>query len=522
MEQTVHIFRKDVRRHWPEIVVSIAVLAAFGWNKSTSLMAFEYPADVRTFFLRFLSPLVPVAWAFLVVRVVQEESLVGDRQFWVTRPYEWKKLLAAKLLFVVVFVNVPLLILQVLLLVSAGFPPTPYLAGLLWLQILWTLLLILPAVTLATVTASIGQSTLAVLGALFYLIALAVLSSAIPSAGVSLGSIPDSIGLTMLVVLAAAVILWQYARRATVRSRVLLLGALAAIPLIMLATPYRTLIARAYPETAAREQLPVQLRFDPVQPRSHEGGFPEKNKVHIRIPLLVSGITGGSAVFVAGTLLSIQAPDGLRWNPGWRASGLSLQANRQHAYIDISINKDFFERVKLIPVRVHISFALARVHAREARRIIAKPGGFILPGEGRCSFSPIVPSDTLCLFPLRRPYLLISARFDEITCHPGEGEKPLPAATIGYQWIGGPGAGPAEFGISPIQSDSLSLSDWGKAGGRDFRPPGICPGTPLTIFSRWEKSQRARIELEIEGLRLTDYQLNDSVMGGTGVGIALP
>jgi len=30
--------------------------------------------------------------------VVHAESLVGDRQFWITRPYEWKKLLTAKAL----------------------------------------------------------------------------------------------------------------------------------------------------------------------------------------------------------------------------------------------------------------------------------------------------------------------------------------------------------------------------------------------------------------------------------------
>jgi hypothetical protein len=38
------------------------------------------------------------------------ESLVDDPQFWITRPYEWKKLLTAKALSFVAFVNLPLLI----------------------------------------------------------------------------------------------------------------------------------------------------------------------------------------------------------------------------------------------------------------------------------------------------------------------------------------------------------------------------------------------------------------------------
>jgi hypothetical protein len=35
--------------------------------------------------------------------VIHAEALVGDRRFWLTRPYEWKKLLGAKALFLLVF-----------------------------------------------------------------------------------------------------------------------------------------------------------------------------------------------------------------------------------------------------------------------------------------------------------------------------------------------------------------------------------------------------------------------------------
>jgi hypothetical protein len=72
----------------------------------------------------------------LAVRVVQGESLVGDRQFWVTRPYEWKKLLLSKFLFLLVFLNLPLLILDVVLLAIAKFSPLHYAVGLLWMQLL--------------------------------------------------------------------------------------------------------------------------------------------------------------------------------------------------------------------------------------------------------------------------------------------------------------------------------------------------------------------------------------------------
>jgi hypothetical protein len=39
---------------------------------------------------RGLSVLLAISWVMLVMRAVHAEGLVGDRQFWLTRPYEWK------------------------------------------------------------------------------------------------------------------------------------------------------------------------------------------------------------------------------------------------------------------------------------------------------------------------------------------------------------------------------------------------------------------------------------------------
>ena len=33
MDQVLHVFRKDIRRHWREIVLSIAILTAFAWSE---------------------------------------------------------------------------------------------------------------------------------------------------------------------------------------------------------------------------------------------------------------------------------------------------------------------------------------------------------------------------------------------------------------------------------------------------------------------------------------------------------
>ena len=152
MKQILNIFKKDVRHYWHEGVVSIALMAAFAWYDVRSwanggVTGYAYEAGSFFFDSRFLSGLVnvllPISWAFVIVRVIQGESLVGACQFWVTRPYEWKKLLAAKILFIPVFINFPLLVADVILLAKAGFRPTHYIVGLLWMQAMIALGLLL-------------------------------------------------------------------------------------------------------------------------------------------------------------------------------------------------------------------------------------------------------------------------------------------------------------------------------------------------------------------------------------------
>ena len=103
MSQILHIFRKDVRHHWPEILLSLALLIAFAFEQPRTWTGQPIENRFLSFLLGFLPALMVLSWGFLIVRVVQGETLVGDRQFWVTRPYEWPKLLLAKLLFVFLF-----------------------------------------------------------------------------------------------------------------------------------------------------------------------------------------------------------------------------------------------------------------------------------------------------------------------------------------------------------------------------------------------------------------------------------
>src|ERR1700731_1370540 len=112
--QILHIFKKDVHRCWYEIAVSLLLLGIYTWREPHEWTETPFTFSLTSALLGWIPGLLVLSWIYLIVRVIHGETLVGDRQFWVTRPYEWEKLLAAKVLFVAAFVNAPLFIAQMI------------------------------------------------------------------------------------------------------------------------------------------------------------------------------------------------------------------------------------------------------------------------------------------------------------------------------------------------------------------------------------------------------------------------
>src|SRR5271165_5834432 len=165
MKQVLHIFAKDSRHFWPEILISLAIVAGYAWIYPSTWLTGNaiygvaggafLPSSMEAGFLAgILGLLVPVSWWLLIARVIHGESLVGDRQFWLTRPYEWRKLLAAKVLFLIVFLYLPFVAAQLALLAEGGFRPFGYVPGLLYNLLLVTGILVMPLFALAAVTSS--------------------------------------------------------------------------------------------------------------------------------------------------------------------------------------------------------------------------------------------------------------------------------------------------------------------------------------------------------------------------------
>jgi hypothetical protein len=419
MNQILNIFRKDLRRFWREIAVSLALLAIYSWNEVRGWSGESYLTarggigaifDYRDLSV-LLAVLLPVAWAFLIVRVIQGEALVGDRQFWITRPYGWTKLLVEKVLFVAVTINLPLLIADAVLLTKAGFPPTHYVTGLLWMQLLIALVLVMPLATLATVTASVVQTILAILGVTLYMIGVAWLASVIPSSSFS-GPV-DSLQLVLVIVVCLTVILWQYARRKTVGSRSLIAALGLVVILIVAATPYNAVVNHEFPRLDAGTLPPVQLALLPADSsQTSEVRYKEdKDKtITIQLPLGVSGIAEDSIVVVSGYLVSVQAPNGLRWNSGWISPGTELFPDTTDMQIPFGLKEAFFDQVKSASVQARISLALTEYRDKNRRNFVTPGGEFLMQDVGVCSADPSFGRAIRCHTPLHTPLPCLSRR----------------------------------------------------------------------------------------------------------------
>ncbi|MES1260825.1 MAG: hypothetical protein ABUS49_03740, partial [Acidobacteriota bacterium] len=139
MKQAIHIFRANARHLWPQIALLLVLAGAnaAGWRAAGFLV-------------------VPACW-LLIAMLVYEEAIPGDSQFWVTRPYRWPNLLGAKLLFLLAFVNIPLLVSDFWILQRSGFSAPAHLGGVLERQVLITLWLLVPPLAIASVTSGITQ-----------------------------------------------------------------------------------------------------------------------------------------------------------------------------------------------------------------------------------------------------------------------------------------------------------------------------------------------------------------------------
>lgn len=283
MRLMLHIFKKDARRLWWAIAVVV------GWRVA---QVFLYPnLDTPSFYIYAIAQLLlALGEACLVLLLMRGEPAVGERQFWITRPYSWKSLLGAKALFMVAFLLVPRLAMDAAILVTQGFHPLEHLQSLAWGQAS----LAASILGVAALAAGTGSLVQAILPALLY--ALTVRPQVImnarfqifnePSGGVAIDPMVWVLALASVVIIA-----FQYARRRTALARTAALLGLALAVLTTYVTPPEYFIRLQQTVSGLRRACGTcEVRYDPEKRARTAAVFQSPGDVTLAIPIQITGL----------------------------------------------------------------------------------------------------------------------------------------------------------------------------------------------------------------------------------------
>jgi len=442
MRQAIHIFRKDVRHLWPAILAVMTLTGLFAYVGALSLPLMQNSSTLDRYnsLIQFV---LLLGWWYLIAAVIHEEVLPGHQQFWLTRPYSWKSLLAAKGLFILAFVNVPKLLADCVILQVHGFHAASYWPGLIASQVLFTAVWLLPYAALAAITRNLRQFSLAVLMVWVVLIFLPLFFTSHPSrfalySGHSFGAtwIHYFIIIAILLIASLLVLLCQYSQRRTVTSRMMALSAILLVfGISQLISVHALMTLQTRLSKSLVDASPIQIGMDPTRKRLRTVGTGSpQGTIQIDIPVQVTGLAEGTDLYSDSLTAEIEGPDGKTF----QAPGTIVHEDDgfwQRIYVDQAV----FQQLREERVTLRTSTYLTLLGDRSTTQIESQGKGTEVPGLGICRFSQHGESFMLvCFAPFRRSSLFAKTFFSHMEeSHP-------------YVEPGSYSPYPAEAGINPL------------------------------------------------------------------------
>jgi hypothetical protein len=361
MHQAWHIFKKDTRHLYREIGFLLALAAIFGWIVRHSRRGGGDISDA-------LELIYVASVAYMIARLVHEEAIPGENQFWITRPYRWPSLLAAKTIFVIAFIHLPVLLMQLLLLLLDGFSVGTILPGLLWTQVLILCAISLPLFAVAAMSATM----VAFIGIILEFL---VLGAVTEGAGIrSINLSPESVDWTRMsfpLIAALAVVppvlYIQYKYRRTRHSAVLWAAAAICAAGAYVWTPGSALFA--IQSLFSKRSLEVQIRRD-LEKRV-QATYRDHSALAISVPLRISGVPEDVRLQVDMYDPAMRRADGRWLHLSGGGERLAIQRNSDRMILSGVVYPDrwFIEGVNHEPVTLVISFYLTLYGNRRDKTI---------------------------------------------------------------------------------------------------------------------------------------------------------
>jgi len=469
---------KDIRALWRELCVYAVVLLAFGFAE-TETRPGEIPDGLLSLFITLLKFLMPSCWLFLIARSVHSDNLLGDDQFWVTRPYRWQWLLAAKLSFTAVAVAFPFVLMQWAILWFTGLDPFAAKTGMAISLIKFALIVWLPFQVLASVTETVTAMFTAVAGLLVvWGGALGFLLSGTNQRM----SPPYELPIFAVIFggLMIGILFYQYATRNTVFSRSAA-AATAGLFLILVygydgagfGLPITALIRNHYPVNASLRLRPLaRLPYD----ERKEDMDVSSRQIELKLPAQIDGLNSKHMLRDIHAAVVLQNRN-VRYASRWETSALTEEA------IGIVLPKEAYDQLVVAPVRVHLELVGVEL---SPDRIVHSTMQSSFPGpmSGVCS---LVKGKVFCQYAYRE-WVPTQVKTD-LAIEPCDRSPSPTGAPATLRRI------PAGTNPEPVVKEALSLR--GK----------FCPGDQID-FTEYKEVGNFRLPLDLTDVNLAMYRVS--------------
>jgi hypothetical protein len=383
-----HIFKKDWKLEW-RLALGVAlvqmILSAILWRQGPSIV-------VST--LGFAALL---ARGFLIVETVHNDPIPGVRQDWLVRPIRRSELLAAKILFTVLVVQVPVFVGDLAEALAEGFSFGASIEAALSRSLYMLITFSLPVLAVSSFT----KNLLEVLASGVFIVVVSALAQAF-TVGMAaqklvetgVGWMAESACLLVLSALVAAILFMQFRRRMTAASRCwAAIGTVALMGVLMI--PWQpaafALQSHLSPATGAGSNVVVAFEANAaLVPRLQRAGrIP--GKATLRIPVSVAGLPEGS--ILAGDHYEMHLIDS---QGVVRAKSQSHEYERDELtagredhdpaaiYVTVAMNTEDYVRLRDQKVRVELNYSLTLMQLADSYALPATNGNERLPGFGWC------------------------------------------------------------------------------------------------------------------------------------------
>jgi hypothetical protein len=362
-----HIFKKDCRLLWP-LVLIVAVVHVVSASLWIRLGRFDEPRDLML--TAYLLPLLGLLGiGILTVAELHQDALPGVRQDWLVRPVNRRHLFLAKLLFVLVMVQGPLLAAQMIEALVDGFPLLAALdaasANGLTVLCMFTLpAMVLGAVTQTMTEAILGGVAVVIAGAMVMVLLSIMGAFPPPTGGSGLIWMVLTVWALLAAVSSALILTLQFARRQTKQSRYLAVGT-AILALFAFFIPWKPLFAIQQwlaPNRGAGQS--VAVAFDLGAEKAHATAGLNASAAYL--PLRVSGLPAHSILFADRADIQISELSGAILYRG--TSHLSIDGKGSMRDAQLEVRKDQYAG-DMAPIYQKI-FLPAKVYASVMNRPI--------------------------------------------------------------------------------------------------------------------------------------------------------